>query len=95
FDKMTEHLGVQYLYAESNQNKSDRSFKTIQASDLAVMPTEWIAQLQKYSTQAKDKQIKGLIEEIPSEHTSLAQGLRDLVDNFHFDKIIQLTSSYL
>ncbi|MEO1465733.1 MAG: hypothetical protein AAFR89_05815, partial [Cyanobacteria bacterium J06633_1] len=23
FDKMTEHLGVQYLYAESNQNKSD------------------------------------------------------------------------
>ena len=25
FDKMTEHLGVQYLYAESNQTKSDRS----------------------------------------------------------------------
>ncbi|MEL7078128.1 MAG: hypothetical protein AAFY50_16940 [Cyanobacteria bacterium J06648_1] len=80
---------------EATASRSDRLFKTIQASDLAVMPPDWIAQLQKYSTQAKDKQIKGLIQEIPSEYTSLAQGLRDLVDNFHFDKIIQLTSPYL
>ncbi len=97
FEKMTEHLGVQYIYAESNEkNKSDRSSPSaIEASDLAVMPTEWIAQLQKYSTQAKDKRVMELIEQIPAEHASLAQSLRDLVNNFHFDKIIELTSSYL
>lgn len=96
FEKMSEHLGVQYLYAEPNEKNNDLpSPSVVRVSDLAVMPTEWIAQLQKYSTQAKDKQIMKLIEQIPAEHASLAQSLKDLVDNFHFDKIIDLTHSYL
>lgn len=97
FEKMAEHLGVQYVYAEAtNSPASDRSpSSTIQAADLAVMPTEWIARLQKYSSQAKDKRVIELIEEIPAEHAVLAQNLSYLVDNFHFDRIIDLTHSYL
>lgn len=94
---MAEHLGVQYVYAEATDSPSgDRPLSsTIQAADLAVMPTEWIARLQKYSSQAKDKRVIELIEEIPAQHSTLAQNLRYLVDNFHFDKIIDLTHFYL
>ena len=92
FDKMAEHLGVQYLYGKSEAGVRSTT-QTIQASDLTVMPAEWIAQLQKASARAKDKLAIQLIEQIPVEHASLAQNLRNLVDNFHFDKIIELTSS--
>ena len=93
FEKMAEHLGVQYLYGQSEVSGARSTTQAIQASDLTVMPAKWIAQLQKASARAKDKLVIELIEQIPAEHASLAQNLRYLVDNFHFDRIIELTSS--
>ena len=95
-EKMAEHLGVRYIYEQEDSQLRD--FQTSQASVLdlspeavAVMSTEWLAQLQAAAEQVDNQHIFQLIEQIPSEHTTLATTLKHLVDNFRCDKIIDLT----
>jgi signal transduction histidine kinase len=62
---------------------------------LAVMPGAWIKELYYAAAQCSDRQLQSLIEKIPSEHSSLAQALKDLVENFQFDVILELTNPYV
>jgi len=107
FDKMATHLGVRYTYEENlpqtstiqqltglrtiNGNDS-LAFTNLRASDLKVMPLEWLTQLHLAASEIDDRQVLELIEQIPSTQATLAQTLTNLVDNFRLDIIIDCSS---
>jgi hypothetical protein len=55
------------------------------------MPREWIEQLYLAANEADEDWIMRLLEEISQEKQPLAIALTDLVKNFRYDKIIDLT----
>lgn len=89
FAKMALYLGVRYLYAAESISSANNHRLTPQ--DLAVMPAAWIAQLRDCATKVQSQQILQLINQIPVSHTHLANGLTQLVNNFDFEKILELT----
>ncbi len=97
WEKMAEHLGVRYLYQESEENSQstidNRQSNIDRPLDvhLSQMPTEWVTQLHQAACECSDDLIFELIEQIPQEHTTLAIALKDLAENFLFDKIMELT----
>jgi len=91
FNKMAEHLGVQYIYEEEESKKAGENLKA-KSLDLNIMPAEWVAELRQAATRVNAKLVFHLLEQIPEEHNLLAQTLRDLVDSYRFDTIVDLSS---
>lgn len=95
FDKMTEYLGVQYLYDNQpvvkTAPKSSRVEEVITPAVLATMPAEWRQELHDAATRARADKITRLLREIEAEHPLVAQTFARLVDEFQFDKIMILT----
>ncbi|MBD2039100.1 MHYT domain-containing protein [Microcoleus sp. FACHB-672] len=101
--KISQHLGVRYLY-ETPANECSRAGFTpegrpistrLEPSGLQVMPAHWVQQLYHAASQGSDLLLLELIEQIPKENAALAIALTDLVDNFRFDKIMQLSQPAL
>ena len=94
-EKMAQHLGVRYVYAEKDEvgkmkeEKKASDFR-LQTSDLSVMPSDWLVQLHQAATKLRGKDIVQLTEQIPEKYTQLAKALLDLVEDFRFDTIINL-----
>jgi two-component system, sensor histidine kinase and response regulator len=95
--KMTEHLGVQYLYEDdkgliaSAKLTNGTNGCIITADELKIMPSEWLKQLHYAAAQGSDRLAMQLIEQIPQEHGALVKDLTYLVKNFRFDQLMTLT----
>ena len=95
------YLGAQYEYEDLNEKLTARLEKPeiflsekVWLELLSQMPREWILQLYDAACECSDDSILELIKLIPPENdalATLASALTDLVDNFQFGKIIQLT----
>ena len=100
FDKIAQHLGVNYVY-EDNSDRTRSSlvvteanlFSQLTPESLTIMPTQWRTDLHQAASQVDNQEIFKLLEEIPAEHESIARDLRTLVEQFRCDKIIDLTES--
>ncbi|XWK89836.1 MAG: PAS domain S-box protein [Phormidium sp.] len=96
FDKLTEHIGVRFIYAEESEDQTPEetiSGKDLKPSDLSVMPSEWLTELHQASLEVDAEKINQLITQIPSSHQLLIEGLTDLVRRFCFDEIYELTEN--
>lgn len=96
--KMAEHLNIRYVYADRNDADSlalTSSNVELQPSDLAIMPSEWIAQLHAAAISGDDLQAIELLNQIPSHQNQLAHRLKHLLDDFRLDTISELTASLL
>lgn len=96
FDKIAEHLGMQYVYEDNWHSASGQLKRTtesymLKAEELTVMSVEWIHQLHQAATRVNSKLVLQLLDQIPEEHHLLVQTLKDLVDNYRFDTIVDLT----
>ncbi|MGB7271906.1 MAG: GAF domain-containing protein [Geitlerinemataceae cyanobacterium] len=93
-EKISQYLGVEYLYAEDVPDQASTAGeepKTLEASALQVMPAEWIERVHFAASQCSDLLIFESIAQIPPENTALIQGLTELVENFQFDRVMELT----
>lgn len=99
-----QHLNLQYLYSEKttiNKNFKNKLFDEqdtqfiLDETALNIMPKEWIQQLSESAAKCSDILVNQLISQIPKEHLSLEIALRELADDFRFDKILKLTQSTL
>jgi len=103
--KISEYLGVRYIYEEKDevgsrkveqQNPSSPYIlhPTLQEglcpTSLQVMPTEWVEQLHHAAAQGSDLLIYQLLTQIPQSNAALAVALKDLVENFQFDRVTEL-----
>jgi two-component system sensor histidine kinase/response regulator len=97
FDKMAEHLGIQFVYGQqpSPPGLAPQSHKgrreSLTFSNLAVMPAKWIGELHQAAVEVDADKIVQLIAQIPEADLSLAEGLTELVRHFCFDEILELT----
>ncbi|MEA5579332.1 protein kinase domain-containing protein [Anabaena sp. UHCC 0451] len=91
--KMQQHLGLNFIYeSESSEIYPNiDSVINLTPDSLEVMPKEWIEQLYLAANEADEDWIMRLLEEISQEKQPLAIALTDLVKNFRYDKIIDLT----
>ncbi len=97
FNKMAEHLGLEYLCAENPSVLANSALLispiTLHPSDLSVMPPSWVANLLYASRLCDDDEIKQLIKQIPADRACLIEGLNQLVQNYKFNKIVDLIIS--
>jgi signal transduction histidine kinase/CheY-like chemotaxis protein len=96
FSKMTQHLGVQFQYAEPEMSLSSETepasrFPTLTAADLAVMPDSWRTELYQAAQTLNAQRTLSVIATIPAEHQHLANQLQTLVSNFRYDIVINLS----
>jgi two-component system sensor histidine kinase/response regulator len=97
FEKMAEYLGVRYVYEQDTNSQgieeqtSRADGNNLTSDDLAVMPADWVTQLNQAALEVDADQILQLIEQIPATHLALAEGLTDLVSRFGFDEILELS----
>jgi two-component system, sensor histidine kinase and response regulator len=97
FEKLAQHLGVQYIYDEVAETEADADLhqsmqsNQLEASMLRAMPESWIHQLHQAALQGNDLWISKLIAEIPSAQQTLTRILTTLAEEFEFDKITIIT----
>ncbi len=99
FDKISQYLGVQYIYEEStpNQKKDNQEHYTVPLTSdhLKVMPSQWIAQIYQRACEGNDVLLLELLEAIPPEETTLKKALYELIETFQFDKIMELSRNHI
>ncbi|MEL6779326.1 MAG: ATP-binding protein [Cyanobacteria bacterium J06597_16] len=106
FEKMAEHLGIKYLYkndlpgeisqaAEAFSGEDSKPSEPIDPEHLKVMPTDWLQQLHQAAIEVDAEALQQLITQIPQEHHTLAHSLQQLVQQFCFDELIDLTGAYV
>ncbi|HBB32061.1 MAG TPA: hybrid sensor histidine kinase/response regulator, partial [Cyanobacteria bacterium UBA9273] len=91
FDKITEHLGVQYIFENQLEQLNLSSSQNLDCLSLNVMNPEWIAALRQAAIEVDGEKILQLCEQIPQSHRHLADKLIELVHHFGFDEILALT----
>ncbi|MBD0335998.1 MAG: response regulator, partial [Cyanobacteria bacterium Co-bin13] len=91
FEKMAEHLGVQYAYVDEPPKAASCALSPVQPADLQVMPPTWIEQLSQAAIQADADWLKHLIGQISPAQANLANQLRALANQFDFDAVLELT----
>jgi PAS domain S-box-containing protein len=100
FEKMAEYLGVQYIYADqvtadNGSNPAPAENFVLTSKSLGVMPMEWIEALDQAATKVSAKLVTNLIDQIPAQHAQLASALTQLVNDFCFEEIVELTQYIL
>ncbi|WP_148288426.1 response regulator [Prochlorothrix hollandica] len=96
FRKLTQYLGVAYVYLESSEARIPGQGGTAKVRgpiDLANQPRAWVAQLSLAARGAEDELIWKLLDQIPASQSALAEALAELVNDFRLDKIISLTEA--
>jgi PAS domain S-box-containing protein len=95
FEKIAAHLGVLYIYQAQLQPTSPEgeTFEQLTPEALAVMPKEWLTQLNAAAETCQDENIFALLDQIPKSQEALKLALIDLVDNFRLDIIFDLTQA--
>ena len=95
WQKMAQYLGVRYLY--KTQKDKDvvppevEPISQLTREHLLVMPPEWIARLHQATLVGDDLLAIDLIGQIPQSQAPLAAALTDLVENFSFNLLGELT----
>jgi len=85
--KIASQLEIEYTYSSQTEILPEQ----ITPDRLKIMPQEWIERLYQLACQLDRDSIFNLIEQIPPEEATLAKALSDLVSDFNFEEIIELT----
>ncbi|MEM6614615.1 MAG: response regulator, partial [Cyanobacteria bacterium P01_C01_bin.72] len=93
FDKLSQHLQVEFIY----QNKSEifkpitNDHKTISQQDLAVLSTSLITEINQAALAVDGEAIERAIAQIPVAQEHIAQAIKEMLIQYDFDGIIDLT----
>lgn len=93
FEKLEIYLGVKFLYEDlsaPSQESKTGEVTTLTPESLEIMPEAWVTELYKAAELADEEEILMLVEQIPAEQASLAIALKDLVNNFQFERLLEL-----
>jgi signal transduction histidine kinase/CheY-like chemotaxis protein len=95
FEKMAQYLGVRYVYesVDSNNNLKSTEIEKLTAEALAIMPKDWLQELADAAELTNELLIEELLTRIPQERQSLVRSIQKEVDNFDFDRLMNLARS--
>jgi len=92
-EKIAEHLGVEYRYADPAPPPSQSPAQALSVDAIATLqtlPPALLAQLYQATIQLDSQQLYRLIEQVASDHPVLASILTEKVDNFDLDHLLAL-----
>ena len=99
-EKLSQHLGVKYTNQVETTNTTvvDQPTQifisvTELLSRLSQMSPEWLQQLHYAAASCSDELILELLKQIPSDNSQVFKVLRDLANNYQFEKIMELTKT--
>jgi two-component system sensor histidine kinase/response regulator len=100
FTKISQHLGVRYLYENATSNLEAGPIKRGQTlsqptkaqlrTALVHLTDDWRQQISHAALTGNDLRILELIQQIPAEFNSLKQAIAGFAEDFQFDQIIEL-----
>jgi signal transduction histidine kinase/DNA-binding response OmpR family regulator len=92
FEKMAQFLGVRYVYEnlQRHENLELASLDKLTAEALAIMSDDWLRELLEAAELINNRLITQLLTQIPQEHHNLARAIQQQVDNFDFERIMDL-----
>ncbi len=95
FEKMSQYLGVRYIYEslDIENNLEVISIDKLTTEALSVMPDDWLRELAEAAELTNELLIEELLFQVPQEHQALAKSIQQEVENFDFDRIMNLARS--
>jgi|GEM_PF-715124 len=95
FKKLSEHLGVEYLYENTVHAQPSKPPSPLIPDQLRIMTREQQAQLYEAALSLDPTQTSNVLAQLPEAHEAVRSQLISLSDNFRFDIIIQLLDPLL
>ena len=104
FEKIAQYLDIRYIYQEIPKFTGTLARKrnsTTQPPDsfflnlLAEMPLPWVQQLHQAANEVNEEHIAQLIDQIPETSQSLAQALKELLEDFRLDILVRVTQTLI
>lgn len=92
FEKLTQHLGVEFIYETKPKAPITRTLQAITLEPLKATAPDWVARLHHAARMADTEETLSIIAEIRQQDGGLAAGLQLMVNEFRFDKLIAITS---
>ena len=93
FDILEARAGIQFIRAKPDVPSQKKSI-VLNEQDLKSLPRELIQQLNRAAGRADLETSHAIVEKIRSLDTSLADKLTNLLDDFRFDTLLQLTARW-
>ncbi len=90
FEALTKHLGVKYIYAETQPTLNPVLKEELISDALTVMSQDWISKLYQAALEADVQVVMQLITQIPDTQIFMIQSLTQLVRKFQFEQIVEL-----
>lgn len=99
-ETLTQYLGAQYSYQATKNtatcaSSSDKEpdYK-LEADALDFMPADWVNQFYNAVAQGSDTLALHLLTFIPPEHSELIETLTHLLENYQFDRLMELAQHH-
>jgi CheY-like chemotaxis protein len=93
FQKIHDHVGVQYIYAEQPTVAAPEAVVELTAESLAGWPQDLIDPMREAVITADLDQLLAKIQEVELRDPRVAQGLRQLAEGFEYQKLLELFSA--
>ncbi|MEB3274019.1 MAG: ATP-binding protein [Prochlorothrix sp.] len=88
-DTQAQAAAVQAAPAQGQSQQRDSAWERL-THQVQAMDPDWIHQVRQAAAQGSDDLLFQLLLEIPGEQAELQQYLNDLVQNFRFDRVMEL-----
>jgi transcription termination factor NusB len=90
-------LGVEYLYdAAPDLDRKTAGTSTLLSIDtLGVLPLEWLKQFNRAISHLDQAQMLALVEAIPPDQADLIPALTQAVNNFDYQRLLNITEALL
>ena len=96
FDKLSQHLGVEFICTNRELEATDRQReqqKSISAKDISSLASELVTEINQAAISVDRSQIEQAIVKIPKDKQYIALAIVEMLNNYDFDGIIDLTEA--
>jgi two-component system sensor histidine kinase/response regulator len=93
FEKLSEHLGVRFVYREESQAVARSAEPVLTPSRLAALPEEMVARLRLGLDMGDDQAALEAIDRIHGHDEPLARELRRAIKGYQFAELLELIST--
>ena len=90
YDALAKHLGVRFVYEETQVGAVEPDAGVLSAEALAAQPSDWLAELRAATVKADMNRMLALVDQVRGQDAALADALDGLIHDFAYKRILTL-----